>query len=307
MISLKKIKKFIKKIIYFLKRNKTDNLLEKLIPEIIVVDIGSSYFIDNKWQFYLNSKKITWISVEPNDNRLDYLKNWQYKSNLVIKNICFSNTKGEKTLYVTQIDSGSSLKKPNIHPAMSKRMGKVKKNYLFPFKEKKIISETLDSLMQTIDQKPCFLKIDTQGSELDILKGATQLLDKKKIIGLETEAPLWAKPNYEDSGKFWQISQFLENYDFEMLKIFPYQTESRIKNKTKSQLINNECDAIFALRPDVLKKLDINKKLSIIPFYYTYFLYEEIINFIEDNDDVYSFIKDDKNLFPFYKNLFKKI
>ncbi len=301
------LKKFIKKLIRDLKRDKTDILLDKFISDVSVIDIGSSYFIDNKWDHFLGSKKVTWISIEPNNDNLNYLKNWNYKAKLIVKNICLSNQVKEKTLYVTKIDSGSSLKKPNIHSSMKIRMEKTNENYLFPYEEKKIKCETLNNIILADTKKSFFLKIDTQGSELDILEGSDQLIKNEMIIGLETEAPLWAKPNYENSGKFWQICKFLEQNNFEMLKIFPYQSKSRLKNKTKSEFINNECDAVFALRPDILKKLDLKKKINIIPFYYTYCLYEEILNFIEDNAEVMEYIKNDKNLELFYKLIIKKI
>jgi FkbM family methyltransferase len=301
------LKKYIKKLIREFNRDKTDVLLDEFISDISMIDIGSSYFIDNKWHNFLRSKKVTWISIEPNDDNLDYLKNWNYEAKLIVKNICLSNQVKEKTLYVTKIDSGSSLKKPNIHSSMKIRMKKTNENYLFPYEEKKIKCETLNNIILVDKKKSYFLKIDTQGSELDILEGSDQLIKSQMIIGLETEAPLWAKPNYENSGKFWQICEFLEKNNFEMLRIFPYQSKSRLKNKTKSEYINNECDAVFALRPDILKKLDLKKKINIIPFYYTYSLYEEILNFIEDNADVMEYIRNNKNLKLFYKLIIKKI
>ena len=55
------------------------------------------------------------------------------------------------------------------------------------------------------------VKIDTEGSELEILKGATKSL--QHILGLEVECEFFKLR--EKQPLFSEIQKFLENYDFE--------------------------------------------------------------------------------------------
>jgi hypothetical protein len=62
-----------------------------------------------------------------------------------------------------------------------------------------------------------FLKIDTQGYEDQVLKGATTLLGR--IIGLQVELSL--VPLYEGQQLFDDLSRRLRSLDFELWSIAP--------------------------------------------------------------------------------------
>lgn len=69
-------------------------------------------------------------------------------------------------------------------------------------------TETLDKLFpnETFD----LIKLDTQGSEIDILKGATKLMITTKFIIVETSLIEWNK----DSPKEKEVIDFMEYYNF---------------------------------------------------------------------------------------------
>ncbi len=67
----------------------------------------------------------------------------------------------------------------------------------------------LDFLFSKIENVKYILKIDTQGFELNVLKGAQQLFNETKIEAVIIELMFIKK--YEDSQKYYQVMDFLEN------------------------------------------------------------------------------------------------
>ena len=67
-------------------------------------------------------------------------------------------------------------------------------------------------------QEVDFIKIDTQGSELSILKGSTDSL--KNAIGLEIEVEF--VDIYENQPLFNEVDSFVRKMDFELLQLTTY-------------------------------------------------------------------------------------
>ena len=115
-------------------------------------------------------------------------------------------------------------------------------------KPKIIITSTLDSIKKKYNLPyPDFLKIDTQGSEIDILKGGKETLKKCKIILLECPIISYNKgaPNLNEYVNYLNLIGFLP---FEVGEIHH---------------INNvfvQID-IFFLKKEILKKIINNKKI----------------------------------------------
>jgi len=72
--------------------------------------------------------------------------------------------------------------------------------------------ETIDGVVNKIRSSPDILKIDTQGFDLEVLKGGTNTLNEGSlsIIGIEC---YFAK-NYKGQSYFWDIAKFLETYNY---------------------------------------------------------------------------------------------
>ena len=93
---------------------------------------------------------------------------------------------------------------------------------------------TLDSFTKKIKFKKAFLKIDTQGYELEVLLGAKSLM--KKIVGIQLEVSIGnlycGQPYYLD------ILQHIENMGFKLWSITP-----GFRDKKTDKLL--QFDAIF--------------------------------------------------------------
>jgi FkbM family methyltransferase len=70
----------------------------------------------------------------------------------------------------------------------------------------------MDSVLRGTGIEPDILKIDTQGTELDILRGAGELLKKVLVVELEVEFV----PQYIDQPLFADVDQFMRAQGFEL-------------------------------------------------------------------------------------------
>ena len=132
--------------------------------------------------------------------------------------IAFSNTKSEKEFFLNNLipSSGSSLKDLVINDSLwnfSRRLVMFsRKNF---FTTIKVVTETLDNFCKKDGIKSIdVLKIDVEGSEFDILKGANKTLKHTNILQLE----ILEKKNKFQS-KYDSLIKFLESgYGFRILK-----------------------------------------------------------------------------------------
>ena len=261
------------------------------LPQTLCVDVGASYYPHTKWLVFLNSPKTQWLVVEPNTANMGYVKSWTWPCQIDQCTTGLSRDGGKQTLYVTNIDSGSSLLPPEIPPSMQYRVSNL--DYFFPVKPREIETITLpQAVAQYPTDVPIIIKLDTQGTELSILMGAHSLFDNQRIIGIEMESTLLATPLMKGSGRFWQACEFLEAQGFELLHIKPFTASARtgrVKPGTNTYL--TECDAVFAVRPDVAALQSVQNRVSLLGFYLTYQFYEEGLSLLDRDTDVSDYLQ----------------
>ena len=227
--------------------HKTDdhsNLISKLLVDnkLIALDVGAQggFFESNifakKYNNFFDS-----ILVEPLSNEAEKLSKKNYK--VITKGLWSTNCK--KKLYVLGKRLGSSsMYKPS------------KDNYdLYNFKKKdfslfditneiEVECTTANESLNKLNIKHLdFLKIDTQGSELEILKGLGEY--RPLIIKVEAQVV----PMYEDVPNWSELMNYLYKINYmtsEWVEIGPHLTRSPV-----------EMDMIFI--PNYLN--DLGKKL----------------------------------------------
>lgn len=280
----KNLKKF-----KLLHSKKNTRKLSNLLPGICCIDIGASYYEHSVWTVFLNSKNTIWLSFEPNENNMFYKKYWNWNAKLQTINCAIGEKKAIEEFYVTNIQGGSSLKKINISEDNKYRFDT---NYFFPYETKKIKTELLENILN--EKKinlPIIIKLDTQGSELDIIKSCKKLITEKKIVAFEVESSLLKIPNYEKSSKFNELSIFLESQGYELINIKIH------KNNYKKSNIPVECDAVFSLSYSEISKLNIDYKIALVAVYQSYELYQEINNLSKMDKSVFEFLTKNNLIF----------
>jgi FkbM family methyltransferase len=270
---------------------RVSRLLSPHLPVSICVDVGASYYPHSKWLAFLNAPRTQWLAVEPNETNIGYVKSWSWPCQVAACTTGLSREGGAQTLYVTNVDTGSSLLPPEITPSMQHRVTDL--SYFFPVTERRIETLTLVQALAGLPASaPVFVKLDTQGTELSILQGAHTLFDARRIVGIEMESTLLAQPVMKGAGKFWQACEYLEQQDFELLLIKPIAAVGRSgRVRAGSNTYLNECDAVFALRPDVAAGLSVEHRTSLLAFYLTNLFYDEALSLLERDVGVADFLR----------------
>ena len=252
-------------------------LISPYLPTVACADVGASHYPHTKWLHFLNGPRTLWLAVEPNEKNLTYVKTWAWPCHVDTCTTGLSEEGGTQTLYVTNVDTGSSLLPPEIPDSMRLRVTKL--DYFFPVRERLIDTITLSQALRGVPKDaPVFVKLDTQGTELSILQGSMELFSEQRILGIEIESTLLAHPLMKGAGKFWQVCEFLESQGFELLDMKPIHAPAR-SGRINSRHVTylNECDAIFALRQDVVMQQSLEKRSCLLAFYTTNLFYEDAV------------------------------
>lgn len=261
------------------------------LPEVVCVDVGASYYPHPAWELFRESPNTRWVAVDPNEVNLAYLLQWHWPSRVVGCATGLSRLGGRQTLYVTNVDSGSSLLEPVINECMAHRI--TNRDYFFPLRAVEIDTLTLAQVIEGQSATaPVFVKLDTQGTELDILRGASAQLQARRIVGIEMESTLHAVPVMQGAGKFWEACRDLEGYGFELLHVRPITGVSRHgAGRTDGRSFLNECDAIFALRRDVARTLPVDHRSALFAFYIANRFFEEALSMIGEDRELESTLR----------------
>jgi hypothetical protein len=112
-------------------------------------------------------------------------------------------------LYLTKSPGSSSIYEPNYS-----ENNKYKNHYHDPRVLDKKTNIFVDKMDNLIKISPDFIKIDTQGSEFEILNGSIDVLKNNcPLISLET----WTRDVYKGSPTFDKIIPFLTDLGYEIL------------------------------------------------------------------------------------------
>lgn len=137
---------------------------------------------------------------------------------------------------------------------------------LRPLHEEIITTQRLDSLIDrdsTID----FLKIDVEGAELRVLRGASGLLEHRRILAIRSEFVTF--PYYEDHPTLADQHLFLSQWGFRLIDFDPFPgryTRGATKiPATEDRRLLYGGDAVYILDPDrfELDPIDLQRLAAI--------------------------------------------
>ena len=214
--------------------------------------------------------------VEPHHKSAKELKG---KGHLVIEKFFYDKKNLNLTFYETKKSMCSGIFKPNL-----KHLNNYPLSERFEIiREVKINTTTIDEEFK-LENIPNFVKMDTQGSELAILNGATESL--KHILGLEIECEFFEIN--EKQPLFSEIQKFLENYNFEFIDFLNIVRWERKKHRFTGQ--PQFSDVLFLKKPNfILQEFRNNniKEEKFLKYIVILAIYNrpDLINYLVDNLD----------------------
>ena len=178
---------------------------------IVLVDVGARGGLNMKWKPLEDVTRV--IGFEPDAEECRRL-NAQAHVNESFLPVALSNTRGNITLNITRNTDCCSTLKPEY--TLINRFSDAGDFQLSGSSE--IPCDTLDNIVTdrnigNID----FLKIDTQGSERQVLQGAEKTLSQCGVFGIEIEAEF--SPLYEGQSLFSDVDVLLREKGYTLFDI----------------------------------------------------------------------------------------
>ncbi|MBD3392525.1 MAG: FkbM family methyltransferase [Chitinivibrionales bacterium] len=216
-----------------------DNLLR--YNPLWVADVGASGGPSPRWGRF--TSKVNVVLFEPDPRAYEALRSC-FAGNVTVVNSALSESPGEVPFNLCRKQQISSVYTPN--------QGFVER---FPepgrfaiIKTETMRGDTLDNqLKQNAVPDIDFVKIDTQGHELPILRGAPESL--RKTVGLQLEVEF--APIYREQPLFCDVDAFVREAGFELFDItrcyWQRANAARYKGR-KGQLIFG--DALYLRAPE---------------------------------------------------------
>jgi FkbM family methyltransferase len=256
---------------------------------IVLVDVGSANGLYTPFKkIRKNEKNVIIYTFDPEKTG--------FQNNIDKDNINFNlglyNDKVLGKLYITKKKECSSLFEPNME-LMSKYENPQR------FKVVEIIDVELERLDSIVKKNVDIIKLDTQGSEYEILEGCGNLLTDVKIIVIEVEFD----KIYLDQKLFMDLYYFLKNKNFKLIKFLRLVYFSTDKSYEYSSKIEEEIKKICKS-----SNLDDLGNLYNVKFLITRSLLKNNINNIQNFYKLIELEKKIKNKIPdFLKNRYPKL
>ena len=179
---------------------------------LVAFDVGA-YVGDITKTYVEIFPQATMYCFEPFPDSFNELSRTAKSKSIKPYRIALSNQKGKARLLINTDRSCNSM---FPRPAMRARYYSESSQNISQIEVK---TQTLDSFCETegisdID----ILKLDVEGAELNVLKGATQKLTEKRVRLILTEVMFTA--HYEGGCLFHEVSDFLSHYDYKLFNLY---------------------------------------------------------------------------------------
>ncbi len=237
-------KKKIKNIIYNNLNNKIIDMLKLFNIKIKYYDIGASGGLQPRADNFV--EVLNPIFIEPDTSEFSELEEKGYNA----INCALWSEEKEKTFRITKSQRCSSIYEPNYE-----FLKKYKDPERFQIKEEiKMNCNTLDNIIEK-DTESYFMKLDTQGSEYEILKGGKNVINNS--IGFEIEIEF--KEMYLNQPLFSEVNQFLLSNNFILLDFLNLCKWERDNHRNFGEIIFG--DVLYLKSPEyILENTDLSNE-----------------------------------------------
>ena len=175
---------------------------------ICVADVGAADGLAKRWRPVAPILQI--VAFEP-DARSDVAADTKLGAKVTVISKAAAASEGEAKIYLTRKPRCSSLYEPN-REVISRYPDPERYDVV---REGTVSCTTVDAAFKQVALSMDFIKIDTQGTELDVLRGAAESL--KNCLGAEIEVEF--QKLYNGACTFRDIDGYVSDYGLELFDI----------------------------------------------------------------------------------------
>lgn len=147
-------------------------------------------------------------------------------------------------------------------------------------------------LDECVGDIPYIMKLDTQGTEFALIQSLGASFSSGQIVGVELEASLLASPLCAEMPRFWEIADWLDRKGYELLKLDVIEDPVQGSMRNSVSYVH-ECDAVFALRPDLAASRPVEIRAILFAFYVANQLHREALRLLNDDAKLATFFTAD--------------
>ena len=212
-----------------------------LDPVLTILDVGARGGIADAWAPLLPHLRV--YGFEPDPDECRELTRRFGSSSVTFVPVALGERAGPASLHLTVDPACSSLYPPDIETA-----GRYSAlNVVEPRGTTTVTLESLDDWAEREGvTSVSYLKLDTQGSELDILRGATRLLEDVWALSVEVEF----NPIYLGQPLFGDVDAFLRDHGFVLWRLMNLCHYALSGNRPRDERFDDQ--HVFASADDVL-------------------------------------------------------
>jgi FkbM family methyltransferase len=182
---------------------------------IVVFDIGAAYGVHSTWIRPFSARFLQYYAFEPNSNASEILmRKYLQNKNYHLRKIALGNRSTLARIEILNHEGLSSFKSANQDSTWFKQAGS-RSNDSKSKRFERVKVKTISEVARKEGVTPQFLKIDTEGSELEILEGAGDVLES--VLGIRVEVAF--EEIFIGGPRFWDIANFLDSYSFKLVNL----------------------------------------------------------------------------------------
>ena len=239
------VKSLLAKLGFEVRRNKhpTPQSLQQLLvtgESPVIFDVGA-YTGETYKDYRRRFPDATLHLIEPFEQSAAILKEITKTDEYAyVHQLAFSDVAGESTLHINQSSATNSLQ-----PLVSDAAARWGTSTLAKQTETVVKTETLDNLCTSLGiMEIDIIKIDVQGAEMTVLRGAEQMFNSQNVGLLQME--YIAESTYEHQRALHEYLEYFHNRNYRLLDIYqPIRRNGKML----------QCDLLFA-NQRYLKHLD---------------------------------------------------
>jgi len=181
-------------------------------PDAIIIDVGGFDGGTSRY-FATEFKDQTIYCVEPNARMWSTLDRLAATHKTIrIKKIALGKEKGSAVLHVTANNVSSSLNEISVQ-----EVAQTPRAFQASFKEEDEATVEVSTLDGEFKDTPgvLLIKLDTQGTELDVLKGGIEMLKKTRFVLTEMDN----HNLYKNTCQYYEVDDFLRSRSFRLVDI----------------------------------------------------------------------------------------